>query len=93
MHSLIPRTKRGADWVRFAEDVLSHIDNYTVPQYGDRGDDEIANWTEDDCILIMKKYLARFGKNSRRGQAALDMLKTAHYASFVYQKMRGDKDA
>ena len=87
MGKMIPKTRRGLEWKIFSEKVLTHIDNYTVPQYGDMGEDEIDNWTKEDCILAIKKYLARSGRNSRKGQNELDMLKIAHYACFVYNKL------
>ena len=93
MNEIIPRTKRGAEWKTFSEDVLTHVDNYTVPQYGDIGEDEVSNWTEKDCILAIKKYLARFGRNSRKGQDTMDMLKIAHYACLIYNKLKGGKGA
>ena len=91
MHEVIPRTKRGAEWKAFSEAVLTHIDTYAVPQYGDMEDDEVSNWTKEDCILAIKRYLARFGKNSRKGQERMDMLKIAHYTCFIYNKLKEDK--
>jgi hypothetical protein len=91
MNEVIPRTKRGAEWNEFADKVLTHIDAYTVPQYGDKGEDEIAEWSARDCILTIKKYLARFGRNARAGQDQVDMLKIAHYACFIYNKLHDRK--
>ena len=91
MHDVIPQTKRGAEWQAFSDAVLTHIDNYTVPQYGDTGNDEISNWTAKDCVLAIKKYLARFGRNSRKGQEKTDMLKIAHYACFIFSKLKKEK--
>lgn len=85
---ILPLTDRGIEWKDFAERVLYHVDTYTVPQYGDKGDDEIDEWTAKDCILAIKRYTARFGRNSREGQEKIDMLKIAHYACFVYNKLK-----
>lgn len=82
-----PETKRGVEWKEFADEVLGHIETYTVPQYGDMGEDQIGEWTANDCLLAIKKYIARSGKNSRKGQDKLDMLKIAHYACFVHNKL------
>ena len=72
-------TKRGIDWQVFADQVLNHIETYTVPQYGDKGEDIASDYSTQDCINGAKKYLARFGRNSRPGQDKLDLLKAAHY--------------
>lgn len=72
-------SKRGDDWKEFAEEVHQHIEGYTVPQYGDKGDDQLTDFTVADCALQVKKYMNRAGRNSRPGQDRLDMLKAAHY--------------
>ena len=87
MNEVIPRTKRGVEWKEFAERVLIHVDTYTVPQYGDKGEDNVTKWNSVDCIFTLGKYIARFGRNSRKGQAKLDMLKIAHYACLIYNKL------
>ena len=87
MNEVIPRTKRGAEWKGFSDKVLIHIDTYTVPQYGDKDEDQINEWNTEDCALAIRKYLARLGRNSRKGQDKLDMLKIAHYACFIYNKI------
>ena len=81
------KTKRGADWVVFAEEVLHHIDFYAVPQYGDKGNDMATEYTAEDCIRHIKRYAARFGKNARPGQDKLDLLKIAHYAQMAATKL------
>ncbi|AEX56077.1 hypothetical protein KL1_00029 [Burkholderia phage vB_BceS_KL1] len=70
---------RGNDWQAFSAEVLAHIETYTVPQYGDKGEDIASDYSAQDCINGAKKYLARFGRNSRPGQDKLDLLKAAHY--------------
>lgn len=93
MNEVIPRTKRGAEWNVFAEKVLTHIDTYAVPQYGDKGDDQIENWNIDACLLAIKKYTNRSCRNIREGQDQLDMLKVAHYACFIYNKLKEENNA
>lgn len=85
------KTLKGAEWVKFAEDVLTHVENYAVPQYGDTGFDGIDEYTKEDCVQAIKRYCARFGRNSRSGQDKLDMMKIAHYASFAYNKIEENK--
>lgn len=87
MREVIPRTRKGTEWNGFADKVLTHIDTYVVPQYGDKGEDEVTEWTAKDCMMAIKKYAARFGKNSRKGQEKLDILKIAHYACLIYNKL------
>jgi hypothetical protein len=84
-------TRRGRDWMVFAEDVLDHIEKYTIPQYGDKGDDQLTTWTPEDCKKQVEKYLNRHGKNSRTDQDELDILKAAHYLQVMMLKMREKK--
>jgi hypothetical protein len=86
--SLDARTYRGADWASFATDVLNHIENYTVKQYGDRPDDQASNWSIEFIEEQLKKYTNRFGKNARSGEELRDLLKIAHYAQILYYKRR-----
>ena len=71
---------REQDWIAFSNIVLAHIRDYTLPQYGDRGNDLATDFTSADCALAISKYSKRHGKNSRPGQDGLDFLKIAHYA-------------
>jgi hypothetical protein len=84
-------SRRSIEWTNFSAIVFSHIENYTVPQYGDKGHDQCSEFTEADFITQMKKYLNRYGKNSREGQQRLDLLKIAHYAGMLYTKL-GEKE-
>jgi len=69
---------RGNDWNEFSFDVFRHVENYTVPQYGDKPNDQIENWTVEDCLRQVSKRIARYGKNVRPGQQMLDFLKMVH---------------
>jgi len=74
-------------WDSFADKVKTHINEYTVKQYGDHGEDLASEYTPEQCIAQIKKYVARFGKNAREGQNELDLLKIAHYAQMAsYRK-------
>jgi hypothetical protein len=87
-HKIWSTTARGQEWVEFAKEVLKHIEEYTVPQYGDKGDDLCSGYTPTQCMAQVEKYAKRFGKNSREGQELLDVLKTAHYAQMIHTKMK-----
>lgn len=81
-------TNRGKEWLDFSPLVLAHIDNYTIPQWGDKPNDQLhTEWTVDDCMLAIKKYANRAGKNSRGPVEDLrDLLKIAHYACVAWHK-------
>jgi len=80
-------SKRGQDWQEFAAKVLDHIENYTVPQYGDKGEDQASDFKSHDHVVQAKKYLNRYGKNSRPGQEVLDLVKTAHYSQMAAMEL------
>ena len=83
-----PNSIRGKQFELFANQVIKHIETYTVPQYGDYPNDQVEEWTPELCIAQIGKYSARFGKNSREGQELLDLIKIAHYAQIAYSKMK-----
>lgn len=78
---------RAIEWLEFSAHVLNHIETYTVPQYGDKGEDQCTEFSESDFITQMKRYLNRYGKNAREGQQQLDLLKIAHYACMLSAKL------
>lgn len=78
-------TLRGHDWDVFSCAVLEHVENYSVKQYGDRGADIATEYTPEQCLQQVKKYLARRGKNQRPGQDQLDLLKAAHYLQLAWR--------
>lgn len=80
--------QRTKDWNEFATKVADHIENYTVPQYGDAPNDNVESWSAQDCIAQVQKYAARFGTNQRAGQEELDLMKIAHYAQLAMGKMK-----
>lgn len=77
-------SKRGMDWLHFSDGVLNHIENYTVAQYGDKGEDLASTYSAEECVKQANKYLARFGKNKRPGQEQLDLKKAAHYIQMAH---------
>lgn len=82
-----PKSKRSRNFLHIIDDMIKHIDEYTVPQYGDAPNDSIEYWLAIDCVKNIEKYVKRFGKNQRKGQAKLDMLKIIHYAQLAYDKI------
>lgn len=76
---VIALSLRGQEWEAFAAKVGRHIETYTVPQYGDKGEDQASGYTTEDHVKQAMKYLNRFGRNARPGQQGLDFLKAAHY--------------
>lgn len=79
--------QRTKDWNEFAAKVADHIENYTVPQYGDAPNDNVESWSAQDCIAQVQKYAARFGNNQRTDQEELDLMKIAHYAQLAMDKL------
>lgn len=76
---------RGQEWLDFALLVLDHIEDYTVPQYGDKGADRAKSYTLETIAEHIGRYKDRIGSNARGDtEAKRDMIKIAHYASFGY---------
>jgi hypothetical protein len=86
-HMTTTTTQRAADWMVFAAAVAAHIETYTVPQYGDKGQDQATEYSTGDLLLQVRKYVNRFGRNQRPGQNALDLLKIAHYVQMTWDKV------
>lgn len=85
-------SKRALDWRQFSDAVENHIETYTVPQYGDKGDDLASEYSAEDCLQQVKKYIARFGSNSREGQEQLDLFKMAHYIQMAWESVNNGKE-
>lgn len=85
-------SNRGKQWIAFAEKVLKHIDGYTVPQYGDFPNDACAGFSGEKIVSSIERYCKRFGKNSREGQDFLDLMKIAHYACILQDKIGEQKE-
>jgi len=81
-------SQRGADWFKFANEVFEHIENYTVPQYGDKGEDRATHYSTQVISDHIDRYRARMGTNARgQIEAKRDMIKVAHYASLEWEKL------
>ena len=84
-------SKRGGQWVVFSSDVLSHIELYTVPQYGDWPDDQAESFTQDDIAVQLRRYVNRIGRGSRGTKEAIrDAYKIAHYACLLHARIERD---
>ncbi len=86
-------SKRHVQFIEFSEIVKDHINNYTIPQYGDAPTDEVEQWTADQCVTAIQKYTKRF-ISSRRGrlETLRDMVKIAHFAQLAFDKMKPSED-
>lgn len=80
-----PCSKRGQDWLEFSQDVFNHIENYTVPQYGDKGNDQATDWIIEHLLEEVKKYINRYDKVIPERQVR-DFLKMAHYVQIAATK-------
>ena len=81
-------SERGRDWMRFSSKVLDHIENYTVPQYGDKGSDRATHYTQEIIADHIGRYKDRIGSNARGTiEAKRDMIKIAHYAQLGYNQV------
>lgn len=81
-------TEREIEFYRFARIVLGHVHDYTVPQYGDKPNDEVEGWTPEQCVLAIQKYTKRFGSNQRgRLEILRDLAKIAHFAAIAFWKL------
>jgi hypothetical protein len=82
-------SKRGDEWTQFSQLVLDHIENYTVPQYGDMPDDQASSFTAHDIAVNIRKYANRL-ESSQRGpeEAQRDLLKIAHYCAMLHSKRK-----
>jgi len=80
-------------WVKFNAEVMDHIEDYVIPQYGDYPDPAVEGWTQKDIKSFLEKYVQRIDAGARgRVEAERDCLKIAHYACYLYGKLKEGKD-
>lgn len=85
--SMPGQSNRLEEWRNFSAQVENHIENYTVPQYGDLPDDPLSAFTEADILTQMGRYLSRAQTNARGfEESQRDLLKIVHYAGVLYTK-------
>ena len=81
--------KKTEQFAEFSKEVLNHIENYVVPQYGDFPDKTIAKFTPDKIQGKLEAYVDRIGKSARGPEDGLrDCLKIAHFACFLYALLK-----
>jgi hypothetical protein len=84
---------RTKEWEYFSYLVYNHIKRYTIPQYGDKPEDQLMHWTPGDCVRQIGKYVSRFSNNARGDEELLiDMLKIAHYACVTFMKLQTEAE-
>lgn len=82
------KSNRAKEWEGFSGEVTDHIENYTVPQYGDAPDDMVETFTPADIKANLLRYVGRIGYNARGPEEAKrDALKIAHYACLLAGKL------
>jgi len=81
---------REEEWNEFEKIVSSHIVNYANLQYGEKGEDQLTDWTVEQILRQQQKYVTRnLGQNNRRGriEQLRDALKKAHYTCVEFWKL------
>lgn len=82
-------SRKGMQWMKFSWEVLRHIQRYVIPQYGDLPDAMIDGFLIQGLKNQFVRYVGRIGTNVRGPEEAQrDALKIAHYASFLWEKLR-----
>lgn len=88
------RSNRGKMWDIFSDEVVNHIEHYTVAQYKDFPEDQVTEWTEEDLVKQIQKYINRISSNERGDmERNRDLMKIAHYAQMIWSKRLGFEDA
>ena len=80
-------SNRGKEWAAFSALVAEHIEEYTVPQYGDAPDDQASGFSEHDIAVTIRRYANRLETGARGPvEAQRDLLKIAHYCAMLHAK-------
>jgi hypothetical protein len=86
-------SNRAGLWLIFAGKVAEHIESYTVPQYGDYPTDQLTTMPDAVILANIQRYCNRALSNSRGPEESIrDMLKIAHYASELWQRLVGEEE-
>jgi hypothetical protein len=85
---------RAAQWEAFSDQVRKRIAEYTLEQYGNpEGNEQVDSFTAEDCWKNMERYFNRRKSMTRGPKEKLrDAIKVAHYASFIYDKLKAELD-
>lgn len=88
-NSLRDISSREKEWDEFEVIASSHIVNYANLQFGDKGEDQVTDWSKEDILKQIRKYALRNTNENRRGRLEVlrDMLKIAHYACMLFWKL------
>ncbi|MFA7663139.1 MAG: hypothetical protein WCX88_04470 [Patescibacteria group bacterium] len=83
---------RVEQWRAFSKQIELHIQQYTLKQYGNQaGNEQVDTFTVEDCFKNMERYFNRRKSMTRGAKEKLrDALKIAHYASFIYDKLKDE---
>lgn len=82
------------EYAAFALEVIEHIKDYVIPQYGDYPDAMIEGFSIADIKAQLVRYAGRIGSNARgEKEAERDCMKMAHYACLLLMKLREEKEA
>ena len=85
--------KRVLEWLEYSEAVRKHIEDYAIPQYGDKPDDQVEAWTAVQCVRQTGKYMARFESNIRGEQERIrDLFKSSHYECLAWHKLKQENN-
>lgn len=86
-------SKKMAEWITFSSEVMDHIEDYCIPQYGDYPDKSIERWKPEDIKSFLEKYVQRIGTGVRgSAERKRDCLKIAHYACYLHTKLKEEED-
>ena len=83
--------KQTQKWIAFSDNVVEHINNYVVPQYGDEDTEPAKEYDLDDCIKQAERYLRRAKTNQRPEGLERDMRKAAHWVQKAWERIVGLK--
>jgi len=80
-------SNRAKEWKTFSQQVLFHIEDYAVRQYGDSPTDQLSEYSPEDCIKQIQKYANRHFSGQRGPvEKQRDLLKMAHYTAVCFFK-------
>lgn len=83
------KTNMFADQIR--NTVVKHIDEYTVPQYGDAPNDNMASWPREQCLQSVWICKEREG-TSQSSEGNLDYWKMMHYCQLADCKPKAEDE-
>ncbi len=73
------------DWLLFGGYVSKHIEEDTIPEYGDKGNDRATELTIHDLLKDCDKYIKRYGKVTKERQEK-DFYKMVHCVCMAWDK-------